>query len=783
MRKLFATASAILGLIAPMAPAGACGPPPLGPSYVDVFGGETPDLNAFYNGRIGLVMAQSPRARLFMQWRMLHGKGVGAAAGVGLSVPCCDNPDPQIWDATDAWLKARAQVTGVGTAANSIVTDLPLPNGASRPNCFGPAFTNATATLNARIASYGAASPWVKSWVDGQDVVFAACGGASGALPALDVGAPAWLKADRAYQAAAIALYRGDNAGAASDFAAIGRDAASPWRPMAPYLTARALLREAVLTGEPAAYTAAGRAIGTLQAAPAQTFGQGDASGMARLVLERQDPPRALAGLEAELNAASLTGDAASAFRDFVDLNAKTTPAPELLDWIATLKGGAQGAPTPDATANQAAQNAVLKRAQSISLAHAEARWTATKDPAWLVAALSLADPSDPAAAGLAAEAAKIAPTSPAHVTAAYQRIRLTIASAPEADTRALIDGILAHGDLSVSDRNLFVAERMQLAEDERRFARLALRTRLCGDDTGGDGCVRGNFNSEAEYGEIYDAAGKTGFGPDALALIDRLPLADRAALVTDTDLPQALRLDVGLTSWTRAVLEQDNSEINALSAQLETLLPLEKANLATVAKTPPGPAKRFAEFFVMAQMPGLATDSTGYTRPTGGIASWQGGWPDWMILPKGATNGDFAPPCLLAYAPDGVCEGAGDTSDAALWHASDVVCLTYCGSGAFAMRLPDFMATTAAKARAEWKTMAQPYHDNDTLGSSVWGEVLAYAKAHPSDPRSPEALYWLVHVTRYGHSHDHLSHQAYDILHQRYPTSPWTAKTKYYFD
>jgi len=785
MRKLLATVSALAVLGASATPSIACGPPPLGPSYVDVFGDQTADLNAFYSGRIGLVMAQSPRARLYMDWRMLHGQPVGAAAGAGLSIPCCDNPDPYIWDATDAWLKARAQVAGVvvNTDTTSVVTDLPLPDGSSRPNCFQDAFTSAAATLNARIASYGATSPFVKAWVDAQDAVFTACGGTAATLPPLPANAPDWLKADRAYQAAALVLYQGDNATAAADFAAIGHDASSPWRPMAPYLTARALLRQAKLSGTPQSYSAAEKAVDALIAAPAGSFGQSDAAGMARFRLEREAPPKALAELDAELTRPALTANAASTFRDYVDLNAKTTPPPEILDWIATIKATTEGAPAPDPSTNQPTQNAVLQRAQAFSLAHAGSRWQATNDPAWLVAALSLVDPSDATAPALAAEAAKIAPSSPAYVTAAYQRVRLTINTAPEAETRAFLDAMLARTDLSTSDRNLFIGQRMQVAEDEPAFAQLAVRIRLCADDTGADGCVRSKFNEEEEWTNIYDASGKTGLGPDAMALIDRMPLAQRAALTTDADLPAEFRLDIGLTTWTRAVLEQDDGQINALSLALEPLLPAEKTNLATVVKTPSGPAKRFAEFFIMAQMPGLATDLMSYERPSGSVASWQGNWPDWMILPKGATNGDFTPPCLLEYTTEGICEGEGDVSDAALWPTADVVCLTYCGSGAAPMRLPDFMAARRDQAAAEWKSLAQPYHDNDTLGSPVWEEVFAYANTHPKDPRSPEAFYWLVHVTRYGHTHNGISHRSYDVLHQRYPTSTWTKKTPYYFD
>ncbi|HLK24307.1 MAG TPA: hypothetical protein VKT30_06585, partial [Caulobacteraceae bacterium] len=155
MRKLLAAASALAVFTASASPAGACGPPPTGPSFVDVFGGPTPDLNAFYDGRIGVVMAQSPRGRLYMDWRLLHGQPVGRQAGPGLSIPCCGNTDPDTWDATSAWLQARAQVVGGAPTDTTITTDIPLPDGGERPNCFADAFHTATATLNARIAAYG----------------------------------------------------------------------------------------------------------------------------------------------------------------------------------------------------------------------------------------------------------------------------------------------------------------------------------------------------------------------------------------------------------------------------------------------------------------------------------------------------------------------------------------------------------------------------------------------------------------------------------------------------
>jgi hypothetical protein len=765
-------------------PVEACGPPPDGPSYIDAFGGPTADLNAFYDGRVGIVMSQSPRGRLFMAWRLLHGLPVGQAAGPGLSIPCCASPDTDTWDQSQTWTTARMTVTGVAALPDMIQPDRPIADDATAPNCFGPAFANATATLQDRIKAYGAASPWVKAWVDGQDAVFLGCGNAGVAMPALDPAAPAWLKADHAYQAAALALYQGDNAGAAADFAAIGKDASSPWRPMAPYLTARALVRQARATKTAKAFADAHAAIAVLAAMPAGSFGQNQAATLNMIVDERENPAKVAAALNTQLSGPSLGEDAAVSFRDYVDLNDKTAQPPQILDWIATMKAETHGAPKLDPDAQGAAITVSQNKVIAYCLAHAQAQWAATHDPAWLIAAMSLASPSDPAAPALVQAAAAVPANSPAAVSLAYNSVRLTLATAPQTQTRAMLDAMLARHDLSATDRNLFTAERMQVAESPGVFAHLALRPRVCADDTGADGCLQSNFNDEEQPSNIYDADNKVGLGPDARALIDRLPLTERVALVDDPAIPATLRLDIALTSWTRAVMLQDNAQIDALTLKLEAMMPPLATDWARVVKTAPGPDKRFAEFFILAQVPGMATDLETYTRPVGArIADWQGAWYDWMILPAGAANGDSAPPCLQAYTPDGGCDSTTDSSDATLWAASDVVCLTYCGQGAFPLRRPDFAAAAVDRATRERKAMAQPYSDGDTLGASVWDEVLAYASAHPSDTRSPEALYWLVHITRYGHSHDHVSHKAFDILHQRYPTTTWAKQTKYYYD
>ena len=64
---------------------------------------------------------------------------------------------------------------------------------------------------------------------------------------------------------------------------------------------------------------------------------------------------------------------------------------------------------------------------------------------------------------------------------------------------------------------------------------------------------------------------------------------------------------------------------------------------------------------------------------------------------------------------------------------------------------------------------------------------VMAWANAHPDDPRVPEGLYRLVRVTRYGcrtvDDNGRISKAAFEMLHKRYPASSWARQTPYWFD
>ncbi|MBS0638853.1 MAG: hypothetical protein JSS43_03210 [Proteobacteria bacterium] len=719
------------------------------PWTIDPYGGTPAEQEAFYKGNPGILMGRAPWPRLFAGWRMLQGMPVGAQAGAALSLPCCGGDNAGIAAATQAWLKARSAVPGAVAIRNDYIDVYrPVRDFMAVQTCFPDAFDTAQRTLADRVAKNGASTPWVKVWLDGQDIVFANCS-SDADLPPLDPKAPDWLKRDRAYQAAAVALYRRDFAKAQQLFDAIAADAASPWRSMAPYLAARAAVTAALPTQDPELYANARRRLIAL--APPTAYGHVDLITLAGALDFRDRSEARRRELARMLTAATLPPNVAADFKDSRRLGQSPPGEPAYLDWLAVF--GREPDQTDTAWFEHFGTDNVWKT-DADALDHARGRWAEQKQPPWLLAALAWSDPG--AAATELTEAAKaIPPDNPAYLTALYHRFRLDNGSDTGA-LRAELDTALARTDLSQTTRNLLLAERTMVAHDLGDLTRLAPRTSPClAEDGNPKGCLVEMFGLESlPYSPNRP---DVRFGDDAIAVIDRLPLPARQRLAQDETLPAPLRLDVALTSWTRAVLMQDVGTAQRLTTVLQTLLPqLEaewKAFLA--AKTPED--RRFAAWFVLVKMPGLDVDLGGtYTRPQGAVADFEGHWHDWLYAPVSA-----------AAVPAPEVKG-------------DVVCYGMCGPGIFPFRLPAFVQASAGAVARE-RGQYQPA--NQKTAGSVWEDLLAYAKAHPKDPRSPEALYWLIRVSRFGSGHNRSSYRAYVLLQARYKGSTWAQKSKYFYD
>ncbi|WP_442679382.1 hypothetical protein ACSBM8_18095 [Sphingomonas sp. ASY06-1R] len=753
MMRLAVLLTAVILCGVPYAPATASGPDPLPYSFIHNRGGEAQDRDRLYRGNMGVFLPTGSDGRLYLQWRLMNGLDITPAIGDTLNRRCCVSGGwPDSDDAIEDWIGAVRSVTRVQPSETWIATDRPGTEYGEVQNCFGDAFHSAAATLKERAARYGRQSAAVRAWLATQNAVFAACSDPKATLPAPLANAPQWLRADRAYQEAAFALYQVRIEEAFRRFRAIAADPTSPWASRGLYLSARVMYHAALLHRSPDAYKAARAAIAPLQARPG-AYGYGEVRIMLRALAFRYRPALLFGKLDQELNAKVPVPDLARGVRDYVNLSERLPTRPDLADWLATLRNP-QRAP---------------------ALAHASERWAATRKQHWLVLALTLARPDDPQAATLAAAALQVPRSSAAWKTAQYHQLRLTIAHGDPAALRARVDTILV-SELSSTDRNLFEGIRAQLATSLPDLMRFAVRRVFCPDY--GDKCPPNTrFNHDPSLAARRPGSDPVALAPDAKAILDRLPLHSR--MTVGAGLPREFRLDLALTNFGRAVQLQDDAAIDQLAAELAVLLPAIRQDWLTIRHTPPGPAKRFAEFFVLAKIPGMSPDFAGYTRPEGTPRQWQGDWWDWMILPRPA-RARIDPPDASRY-------NLWESRQSADQAHPDLVCGAYCGASGFPLHLPQFAIEAQPRARVERSRLLFYNDDNKAKlppGSvSAWASLLEYARAHPRDPRSPEACYWLIRITRWRTAHDRIGYKAFRLLHTVHPRSIWTKRSPLYFD
>jgi hypothetical protein len=223
----------------------------------------------FLKGKLGVLQRTYHRTYLYAAYRILSGKPFTPEDQRRMMVAWTGHPTSE--DVKKAagtapssnvfreWQTARMRVPGArppfGQDASpyhgdTVEKQVNSQDYAFFTNCLSDAFRNATIVLNARIQRFGLASPEVKEWLRGQDVVFRNCEGGSMTPSAVPAGIDPLIVADRDYQIAAAQFYAGELEQAQKKFALIAADSSSPWRNIAPFLGARCLLRRATLDGQ-----------------------------------------------------------------------------------------------------------------------------------------------------------------------------------------------------------------------------------------------------------------------------------------------------------------------------------------------------------------------------------------------------------------------------------------------------------------------------------------------------------------------------------------------------
>lgn len=551
-------------------------------------------LKKFVQGELGVLQSSYEGPALYVAYRHLIGMGFDAEeqkAILGLwnrerGLPSIVReqetvPEP---DPIKVWYNTRSRVPGVNALSPvEEVYRLVHPDSYfSYLNCHYDAFRTATQTLVQRIDQFGAKSLEVKDWLQAQDQVFANCAGGQTIPAAAAPGLHPLIQADRAYQIAAAHFYTGNFDIARQMFEDIAKDPSSPWRPLASYLVARTLLRKATVDAGPgktdwetfaqaevqlqevlkdsslsAVHPAARRLLNFVRASlhPAERMQE-----LVHAILQ----PHSGATLGQDLSDYMVLPLRASRIRT---QQAGCSNKDELADWASTLRNGDEG------------------------FRDAWKKWQETASLAWLVASFASAPSLLPA---MLEAAAKVERNSPAFLTVTFHHIRLLIESGRKEDARERLEALLSSGRLTElpSARNLFLAQRLQLARNLGEFLRYAPRVPV--------GVVY-----EPEMGEIPLGPKAQKALIEATEVLNGLPLDLLQQAAVNKELPPHLRREVALAAWVRAVLFENSTIGQALASVLVTLMPELKADFNAYRLANSLEARQFAAVFLMLKLPG----------------------------------------------------------------------------------------------------------------------------------------------------------------------------------
>jgi hypothetical protein len=707
-------------------------------------------LDRFAGGQIGVVEPTYARSYLYVAYRYLSGSRFSQTEQAQLTELWKDRIGSG-WslgeeDWIKSWLTARQKVPGLAEAPKiEVYRSREKPNEYENyVNCPKDSFDSAITTLNDRIAKYGADSTAVRTWIDGQDQVFANCSEGRHLPADLQAEADAMLRADRVYQTAAANFYSASFDDALKGFQSIAADNNSPWHAIAPYLIARTLVRKASLGPAETktetltqAETQLNKILNDKKLSPSHAASKR----LLDLVRLRLHPAERRHELALTLESKNENSNLKQNLWDYTILldgvldveDPKQAPAPEslrgddLTDWISTFQS----------TKDEAFE-------------HSFSRWQSTKATKWLVASLTKADGKNPGSSELISAALRVQPNSPAFASTHYHAVRLLLEAGKTNEARALIDQLLANNraQFDESSRNLLVGERMLLANNLAEFLTYAPKVpaSLSWNDDGRE--------IPAEDSEVADenkaVKGKPLFDENAAKTINTLmPLTVLKEAAKSDVLPVELHKDLAQAAWLRAILLGDTRTADELVPVLRRLVPDLSSLLTEYSSSTQPDEKRFAGLYAWLKFPGLepiVDTGIGRTTPLDKQETYRDNW--W---------------CSAAFTNEPGQNGDEEKVEEPL-------------------RPPLFLSqaelATAAKESASLKALGP-------APNYLAKQVIQWVTRNPNDPRAAEALHLAVTTTRYGCTDKETgrwSKAAFDLLHKKYPNTTWARKTPYWF-
>ncbi len=702
-------------------------------------------LANYARGKLGILHNTYARSYLLVAHRYLSGKTLSNEEMEGLN-SLWDDRFNNTYYSTESdlkpWLTARANVPGL-SKLDKIWTERPVSKENSYQtyaNAQSNAFITAAATLKRLIDKYSLDSPYVKDWVKAQDQVFSNCGSESysNKIPAVSIpealaaDADPVLKKERAYQIAAAEFYAQKFEDARKSFEAIANDKESPWQSMAGYLAVRSLIRQATLASplNTSLLAEAGKRANELISNPAYASLKADLQELASFVAARISPEAHLNELLKEKYSMETLAEITKTIDNFIDPD--------------NSGGQVNYASVPQSLKANEITDWVLtfQSSDDAGKKHAIEKWKSTKSTPWLLAAIAGVDARDPDAKALIS-AARASKSRAAYWTLFYHTLRLESDSAKDNSVGQSLDKVFAAppADLPPGSLNELKLLRLPLSVTLDEFVKFGILKPLaiCSNSAVAE-------MPDDEEGLKGLSKTKAMFTVEAANVINnKLPLSIIRLLAAKTTIPADLRNNLAWSGFVRAILAGNASEATEFAKIASPLNKAKSAYFADYLKATSPESKTIAAVRLMLHFSSANPNVTAGQQLDDDYGDSSGWW--W---------GDS--PLATATGPDGP-----DGQDAEVFEP---------------LFITDAQKKQAAQELAKLKS---------AVGAPNYFAkiVLAFAKAHPQDPRVPELLHYGVKCTRYGATDSNttaLSKQMFTVLHSKYKTSPWTKKTPYWF-
>lgn len=584
----------------------------------------------------------------------------------------------------------------------------------------------------------------LQEWIRSQDEVFASCGSmtVSPLDPELDKGLPAAERsrrsAEHTYQEAARLFYCKQYPEASEEFQKIGADPGSPYREWGQYLAARSRVRAFLdrWTSTPEEerqksdtlrqdFTQVNEMLGKVVANPKLRKVRNPARRLTGVLRIRMDPEH----WRCELLQRVLERDMGSALEaELIDLGQIFNPASP----CPGLKGEAQELELWLRTS--AVSSSYSDPGSSARYTAALEQWKKTAHLPWLVTALMMAELGSPGLEGLLEEAGKVPVDSPAGVTVAWYSAHLLRERGQTEAARQRLAAVTPEMTADqISTDNLFRQERMLLAPSWDEVFRNTPR-RAAG------ATVFDSFSDAAsepiEKRLMY-------FAPDALSVLGPMVSARRTLAMAGSDaLSPSLKRQASWAAFARSAVVGDDETLQAAAKALAETEPKAREELLRIVARPTPEDRQLDAQVLLMGLPVVSpllqpTDDRSWTPgPNSDLiqdASWSRNW--WCAPPKEEqARGGF------------------------------------------------FFVTQEERqtALAEWQKLTE-------AGNAVsWFSkvAVAWAKAHPQDPRSPVALSRAVHASKRGCGGQNTpeAKAAFRLLHERYGKTEWARRTPYVY-